>query len=215
MEISATAPYQVRNAALALAAVNELRQLDPCFRRITAGSAARGFAGASWPGRMEEALPEVYLDGAHNVSGIQAFLEGARELARGKAILLFSMVREKDYEKAVELLCQAGLWEELILTEIPQNPRALKLGCLEMVFTEQLENMGGQMPPVGQLVSHAGQMPPVEDAAGGVRILAVTDAGEALRLALSHKRPGQLVFCVGSLYLIGALKQEIDKLKQD
>ena len=30
-----------------------------------------GMAHMHWPGRLEELLPGVYVDGAHNVGGIQ------------------------------------------------------------------------------------------------------------------------------------------------
>ncbi len=201
VEVSATAPYQVMNGALALAAVNELRDRqngkpagNGCFERMDADAVARGFSRAFWPGRMEEVLPEVYLDGAHNVAGILAFLEGARELAREKAVLLFSMVQEKDYEKVAGLLWEAGLWEEIILTEIPRNPRALKPDCLQEVFVRAARD------------ANKGTARTAEQ----VRIRVIGNVGEAWKEALARKKQGQKLFCVGSLYLIGALKQEVE-----
>ena len=201
VEVSATAPYQVMNGALALAAVNELRDRqngkpagNGCFERMDADAVARGFSRAFWPGRMEEVLPEVYLDGAHNVAGILAFLEGARELAREKAVLLFSMVQEKDYEKVAGLLWEAGLWEEIILTEIPRNPRALKPDCLQEVFVRAARD------------ANKGTARTAEQ----VRIRVIGNVGEAWKEALARKKQGQKLFCVGSLYLIGALKHEVE-----
>lgn len=179
--ISATAPYQVRNAALALAAMRALRRREPLFSDLSPEAVRRGFAKAFWPGRMEEIYPNVFLDGAHNVSGVQAFLEAAEGLFQEKAILLFSMVAEKDYHKALGLLCQAGLWEEIIFTEIPESARALSAESLLVAFLRQ-------------------------PGADGVRALAIADAREALGTAQAHRKPNQMLFCAGSLYLIGALR---------
>ena len=36
-----------------------------------------GLQKTVWPGRMEEIMPGVYLDGAHNEGGIRAFARAA------------------------------------------------------------------------------------------------------------------------------------------
>lgn len=179
--ISAPAPYQVMNAALALASIQMLRRRGMLPGVLTQEAVARGFERTYWPGRMEEIRPGVYLDGAHNIAGIQAFLEAAGELIQEKAILLFSMVGEKDYCQALALLCRAGLWEEIVFTEIPENARGLKADRLLEAFLGQPE-------------------------AGTIKAAAIADAREALGTAQAHRKPGQLLFCAGSLYLIGALR---------
>ena len=40
-------------------------------------------AQVKWQGRMEEILPSVYVDGAHNVSAIDAFVKSVPETAEG------------------------------------------------------------------------------------------------------------------------------------
>ena len=63
---------------------------------ISAGQIAEGIRKMRWEGRMEEIMPSVYLDGAHNTDGIQAFLQTVgQDGCAGKRFLLFSMVREK------------------------------------------------------------------------------------------------------------------------
>lgn len=179
--ITAAAPYQVMNAALALAAIKTLCRQKLPFLRITPKDIAKGFERTRWPGRMEEIRPGIYLDGAHNIAGIQAFLEAVRGLVQGKAILVFSMVRDKDYVRVLEYLSRAGLWEEILFTEIPDNPRALKAELLLEEFWRQPE-------------------------IGSVRAMAIGDARKALERALADRKPGQKLFCAGSLYLIGALR---------
>ena len=78
------ARYQMENAALAVRAVEVLfRSTDTEEHggRLCAGAGCpaveeirQGILGCFWQGRMEEVLPEVYVDGAHNDDGIRAFL---------------------------------------------------------------------------------------------------------------------------------------------
>ena len=57
-------------------------------------------AQVKWQGRMEEILPSVYVDGAHNVSAIDAFVKSVPETAEGN-IFLFSAVKDKEYEEMI------------------------------------------------------------------------------------------------------------------
>ena len=57
-------------------------------------------ARVKWAGRMEEILPKVYVDGAHNVSAIQAFARSVPKNPDGN-IILFSAVKDKEYEEHI------------------------------------------------------------------------------------------------------------------
>ena len=46
-------------------------------------------AELKWAGRMEEILPGVYIDGAHNISAVEAFAESVPQNEKGN-IILFS-----------------------------------------------------------------------------------------------------------------------------
>lgn len=182
VKILSPAKYQVQNGALALAAVHRLQE----HFAISGEAIRRGFAKTVWPGRMEEALPGVYLDGAHNVSGIRAFLETAGQLAKEPPILVFGMMADKNYRKVLELLCQGMAWEQVIFTKISENPRALEPDCLKRQFRKGWGN--------DKKI---------------VKILSIERADEALRAARKARKPGQLIFCTGSLYLIGEWKRMI------
>lgn len=183
VRIQSSAEYQVRNAALALAASCRLRE----HFTIPTEAILRGFAKTVWPGRMEEVLPGVYLDGAHNAAGIRAFLETAAQLAKQPPILVFAMVADKNYQKALDLLNRGMAWERVIFTKISDNPRALEPECLERQF-RMLGSDGRQH----------------------VKILTIENAKEAFQTAQKVRKPGQLVFCTGSLYLIGELKEMME-----
>lgn len=183
--ISFPADYQVMNGALALAAVNRLKNRFYMSRE----DIERGFRNARWPGRMEEICPEVYLDGAHNVAGIKVFLTAVKTIGGKDASLLFSMVQEKDYRQAIRILCREGDFGRIILTEISNNPRAIKADHLERIFREETEQ-------------------PIE-------LITITDPKEAFLYAMKTRKIGQKLFCAGSLYLIGELRQIAGGLKDD
>ena len=65
-------------------------------RRSVKRSCSAGLEKARWEARMEEILPEVYLDGAHNPDGIAAFLKSVQaDGGGGGRILLYSSLAEK------------------------------------------------------------------------------------------------------------------------
>ncbi|NBH14392.1 bifunctional folylpolyglutamate synthase/dihydrofolate synthase [Lachnospiraceae bacterium] len=179
LEIPFGAPYQARNAALALQAVNYIAELEG----ISGDKIRQGFAQVRWKGRMQQVLPEVYFDGAHNPSGIENFLEAAGQITNRKAVLLFSMVKEKDYQSAAALLLAAGNWEEVILTTIP-GMRGMDAEVLADVFAQKAKEHHSR-----------------------TKITAKREWKAAYVYALSIKKPGQVLFCAGSLYLIGELEQ--------
>ena len=112
--VSTSALYQVENAALAANAIARLED-----ERITVSALQDGIRGMVWEGRMEEILPSVYLDGAHNEDGIRAFLETVkRHPCVGRRVLLYSTVRDKQYERTAALLAQAGLFDGICLVPL-------------------------------------------------------------------------------------------------
>lgn len=178
-EIPFGAPYQARNAAVALQALRCLAEDEG----ISEEAMQQGFAGVRWKGRMQQVCPEIYFDGAHNPDGIGKFLEAAGQITAEPGILLFSMVREKDYVCAAELLLHRGNWEEIIITSVPgERGRDCR------TLAEAFENLAGK--------SHQ-----------TVKITVIENIEEAYARALLSKKPGQVLFCAGSLYLIGALEQ--------
>ncbi len=187
------AEYQARNGALALAAANRLKAVLP----ITDQGIREGFRTARWPGRMEEIAEDVYLDGAHNVSGVKSFLEAVKHVTKEPSVLLFSMVKEKNYSEAIHLLCDEGNWEEIILTKISGNPRALETAELLRCFREESGGAMSEAAP-GQIFFTDKKE---------CRILTIEEPEQAYARALADKKPGQKLFCTGSLYLVGELKK--------
>ncbi len=132
------ANYQMENAALA---VRALEILDG-GRTITAEHIREGIAGSFWAGRMEEVLPEVYVDGAHNEDGVRAFLETVKaDGFAGSRSLLFSVVSDKDYERMIEELVGTGFFDKIGIAAM-NTYRALDVSHLENLFRVKMQSDG-------------------------------------------------------------------------
>ena len=99
LSIPFEAPYQAQNAEIAVTALRILRDQKGIFTGITDAVICEGISAARWPGRMEKASENVYLDGAHNPGGIAAFIQAAGKIQKRtgkKAWLLFAAVAGKE-----------------------------------------------------------------------------------------------------------------------
>lgn len=175
LTLQTIAAYQMENAALAIRAIETLDQ----GRIVTESHIRRGVEACFWAGRMEEVLPEIYVDGAHNEDGIRAFLESVSlDGVRGSRSLLFSVVRDKDSEKMVEELVKSGLFSRTAITHM-QTGRALELDCLKAVF----------------------------DRYPGCCYSVYDNVAAALRGLLHSRGPDERIYIAGSLYLAGEIKE--------
>lgn len=110
--------HQRRNAALALAALHAL----PHFL-CSAEEEARGLAQVRWPGRFEEVLPGVILDGAHNPHAMHVLVRTWRETyGEAKSRCIYAGSADKALDETLELL--APIVGEWILPPV-QSPRIL------------------------------------------------------------------------------------------
>ena len=92
--------------------------------------------GIRWPGRMEKAAENVYLDGAHNPGGIAAFIQAAGKIQKRtgkKAWLLFAAVADKEYETMAKELCEGLNWAGIGVVHM-NSDRGLSAGRLSDVF---------------------------------------------------------------------------------
>lgn len=138
----------------------------------------RGMEQMRWQGRMETVLPNVILDGAHNDSGIEEFVRTAKKFEKDtKVTMLFSCVVEKNYEEMIRTICENISFESVVVTQV-ESDRFVPVSELGALFRKYTDK------PVIEIVS-------------------IPDAFET---ALERKKDGML-FCVGSLYLVGSLKK--------
>ncbi len=96
LHLSLAGEHQVRNASVAILAIEALKAFP-----VNVGEIRRGLAHTRWAGRLDEyrSRRRTLLDGAHNPEGAQLlrkYLEGRKE----KEIhLVFGAVRDKDIRK--------------------------------------------------------------------------------------------------------------------
>lgn len=186
LEIPFEAPYQAENAMLAVNTAAVLGQRERGFR-LTEAQITEGIRTARWAGRMERAGENLYLDGAHNPGGIKAFIQAAASMAaqqKKKAYLLFGAVSDKDYRAMARLLCEGISWAGIGVVHIDSS-RSMDTEVLAEAFSQAYK--------------------------GPVR--AFETAGEALR-EMKKQAGDELLFCAGSLYLIGELKVQLKGMER-
>lgn len=183
------AAYQAKNGALAWKAL-EVLTARGVIPRDKEALLLEGLGRTRWPGRMEEVLPGVFLDGAHNPGGIEAFGSAAREIlcrrqkrnadgeGPGRVLLLFSAVMDKDVRRMVHCL---GKWiqPDFIATAKLHSERGLSVQELLALLSQEIS-----CPVKG--------------------FETVREAWEAL---LDEKGREDILLCAGSLYLVGEIKE--------
>jgi dihydrofolate synthase / folylpolyglutamate synthase len=138
-----------------------------------------GIRKAFWPGRMEEKEKDIYLDGAHNPDGVKKFLQSAKKIAGDrKAVLLFSALEDKHPDKIIAIFAESDLWKKIIVTKI-DSARAADPKMLTEEFIKRV---------------------------GTDRVSCIPELEKALSKAIEEKGD-DLLFCSGSLYLIGELEK--------
>jgi len=101
--LTSYAKYQMHNASLAINAF-EIISKDYKFD-IDYELASKAISSSNWPCRFElvKENPNVILDGAHNIHGIEALCESIDTLKGSKAVI-FSALKRKEYSKMLEEL---------------------------------------------------------------------------------------------------------------
>lgn len=163
--------YQAANAMMALEAMREL-----FGEKKHLSSWKKALEEAKWEGRMEELAPKFYVDGAHNMDAIEAFTASIKPKEQD-CVILFSAVKDKDYEDMIAYLCKNLKVQEYVVTTIEdeRGEQATRLGELFRTYTDA---------PVRVIDT-------IEEAVDDVRA----------------RQGDRCVYCIGSLYLVGTIKK--------
>ena len=141
-----------------------------------------GMEHTKWQGRMETVLPGVIVDGAHNEDGIARFVETVRYFQDDYPItLLFTTVSDKDFEDMIRKICNGLHFSNVYVTEIWGSRKQSSTELAEL-FKEN----------------------------GCKQVYAEPDCEKAFELAYAKKGDG-LLFVVGSLYLVGEIKDYLKR----
>lgn len=181
LSLSVRAIYQCENAAIALQAIAYLQQTHKIS--VTEQQIKDGINYTKWPGRMEEVLPDIYIDGAHNPDGIRAFLDTAAIISKvktGKKVLLFSVVKDKNYIQMIHEIIKDQIFDQVFLAPI-SNQRGMK-------DMQELSELFQEVPS---------------------RCFETIE--NAFLDFQKHAKKNDILFATGSLYLVGEIKAFLNK----
>lgn len=179
LTLSTKALYQTENAVLALRCIEVLDE----GRQITAQQIADGIKKTVWEGRMEEILPGVYIDGAHNEDGIEAFLQTViGDGCTGRRYLLFAVAADKNYGAMLKLMDREKLFDFAAVTKIA----------------------GGRAAALEQLRAVSADF-------GAKQCAFYETAQEAFKVLLKMKKEEDCIYIAGSLYLAGEVKALVQR----
>ena len=154
---------------------------------VSMSAVKQGLEKTRWQGRMECVLPGVIVDGAHNEDGVARFVETAAHFQKECPVsILFSAVDDKDYRDMISDICRELKLEHVIVTQVG-GYRKVSSGTLADIFREQ----------------------------GCRNVEEYPDVPTAFQRALQAKGEEGMLFCVGSLYLVGEIKAVIRRMKHD
>ena len=146
-------------------------------REISIETRVSAIGETTWQGRMETVMPGVVFDGAHNADGVREFVRTVQRVQKERRVtLLFSAVMEKDYEKMIQTICEQTSLAHVVVTEIAGD-RNVPAQKLAEVFRSYTK----------------------------APVAAVPVIADAFAEELKERQDG-ILFCVGSLYLVGELK---------
>jgi len=185
IELHTGARYQAMNSSLAFLAVKTLMRADRRLGAITADSLKAGLYDMYWPGRLDEVLPGVIVDGAHNAGGARCLRESVENMYPGRDIyLVFAVANDKDHAGMAEILCGIPGLRGVVVTRI-EGGRATDIHTVSEEFREYLP--------------------------GDVKLSVDKDMRSALRSGRLMAQAGGILLCAGSLYLAGAVLGFIQK----
>lgn len=115
--------HQINNAVVVLEVLEQLRRQG---YSLAQDSIKEGLLHTKWPGRIQvlRTSPTIVVDGAHNLSGIEALVKVLESIDVSKVIVLFGMLEDKDYKGALKKL--APYTKQIVLVT-PNHPRAVPI----------------------------------------------------------------------------------------
>ncbi|MCA9090199.1 MAG: bifunctional folylpolyglutamate synthase/dihydrofolate synthase [Planctomycetaceae bacterium] len=133
LQLAMPGRHQARNAAVAVAAVEELKRVG---LQVPDSAIQEGLRRAVVPGRIEvlREQPLLIVDAAHNEASIQALCDTLRPLPAGRRRCVFAASRDKDVRAMLRVIGEFA--DELILTRYVNNPRAMSPEDLQVIAGE-------------------------------------------------------------------------------
>ncbi|QVK20164.1 bifunctional folylpolyglutamate synthase/dihydrofolate synthase [Mycoplasmatota bacterium] len=112
VKLSMLGEHQASNASLAIETLLYLRDKSKLI--ITDEQILKGLRQTFWPGRLEKIRDNVYVDGAHNIDGINTLAKFLDNIDKPKTII-YSCFKDKDYKSMIKELEKHA--DEIYFTE--------------------------------------------------------------------------------------------------
>jgi dihydrofolate synthase/folylpolyglutamate synthase len=177
-KLSMIGAHQVRNAVVAMTAVETLRREYGVS--ITEEAIETGLEKAHWPCRLEviPSSPKIILDGAHNPHGAEALRRALSEIVEPNQTIrvLVGMLADKDVDEVLDIM--APYMKDVTVTE-PDNARKMEAETLAEKLRSNAQSLS-----------------------------IVKDIKKAYRSIIERSNSGDLILMFGSFYLVGLLRQE-------
>jgi dihydrofolate synthase/folylpolyglutamate synthase len=126
--ISMKGQHQIKNAALAISAIDYLEKISKV--KIDEEQIRKGLNKTFWKGRFElvNRNPEVIIDGAHNKEGIESLIETLTRHYPNKNIhFLYSALIDKDYVEMIARLSSIATSMHFTTFDFPRAATAYEL----------------------------------------------------------------------------------------
>ena len=177
LEIPLLGAHQVENAAVAVAALNALRQRG---LPLSPDAIREGLRTAHWPGRFEilRRAPFVVADGAHNRDSAQKLAVALDDYFPGRrVVMIFGASSDKDID---------GMFAELL-------PRAAQVIITQAVQPRAVDPE--------ELLNHAASY-----RREGLTLEAVAPVSQALERAIQLSAPDDVILACGSLFVAAEVR---------
>ena len=184
LKLSTEAKYQTQNASVAVTCLEVLRDNGANISEL---DIREGLLVSKWDCRMEEMRPGIYVDGAHNLDGIEAFLDSVEDIGcDGRKMLLFGIVGDKQYKDIIYEILKRGIFESIFVATLETN-RSVSTSDLKIAFEDSKDELG--------II--------------GLPIKYYSNVRDAVTDVIAMRKSGDYVFAAGSLYLAGQIKSVI------
>ena len=177
------APYQVVNSSLALLAMDVI---DP-KQEISQDLRIRAIKETKWQGRMETVLPGVIVDGAHNADGIAQFVKTVQSVTGALS------------DRTAVLRCG----REKLRRDDPHDLQTDDTVC----GGSHGDQRRPAIVPAGELCRSVCKIHRRTDRDGN------SDIEKAFEKGTAPVDRTDCLFCAGSLYLVGEIKEILEKCK--
>lgn len=174
LHIGLLGTYQIRNAAVAVKAVELLNRTLHGEMKISDDAIRAGLWKTEWPARFQliSKNPYIIVDGGHNMQGIEMLKDSLiRYFPNQKIRFVTGVLADKEYKKMMNVIMPIS---KRFYTITPENPRALEAKQL----AEYLKSIGGDAVSCDTL-------------------------DEAMRRARKDTLQHEVICVFGSLYFVG------------